>query len=303
MVAASVGRSVVVCDAEGTTRREVGSGSWQMHPSFSPDGSELAYASYRRNEGEEVPNWGLYASQPDGSEERLITPNLGWTPRWSPDGTKMLYTGGKHDRFGTYVKDLVTGSERAITPEDGAFEIEHEWSPDGKKIVLESARGLFGVYVTDGEKERQLFTNQPYETHDSDPVWHPDGKSVAIESTPKVSGSTNIWRINAEGYGSYPLTEDYSQNVDPVFSKDGEWLAFSSNREGSYDIYVAREDGSDLRRLTDLPGDEYAPAFSPNGQQIAFISSQADGEDLGLVQRRCNPRSVTNVLERSDTLR
>lgn len=283
-VAASVGRSVVVCDAAGTTRHEVGSGAWQMHPSFSPDGSELAYASYRRNEGEEVNNWGLYASKPDGSDERLITPNLGWTPRWSPDGTKMLYTGDKYDRFGTYVKDLVTGKERAITPEDGAFEIEHEWSPDGQKVVFESARGLFGVYVTDGEKERQLFTFQPFETHDSDPVWHPGGKDVALESTPKTSGSTNIWRVNAEGKGSYPLTEDYSQNVDPVFSPDGKWLAFASDREGSYDLFLARDDGSEVRRLTDLPGDEYAPAFSPDGKSVAFLSSQEEVENLGVVK-------------------
>ncbi len=56
----------------------------------------------------------------------------------------------------------------------------------------------------------------------------------------------------------------------PQFSPDGEWIAFSSDRAGSTDIWVGRRDGSDLRRLTFLDGFAGTPRWSPDGEWIAF---------------------------------
>jgi Tol biopolymer transport system component len=64
---------------------------------------------------------------------------------------------------------------------------------------------------------------------------------------------------------------------DAAFSSDGQWIAFTSERSGSSDIYRARSDGSGLERLTDDPGFDDQAAFSPDGKQVAFVSARGAG--------------------------
>ncbi len=67
-------------------------------------------------------------------------------------------------------------------------------------------------------------------------------------------------------------------NGDPIWSPDGDQIIFTSNRDGSMDLYIMNKDGSDQRRLTDYEGNELAPSWSPDGDRIAFVSTQ-DGND------------------------
>ncbi len=66
-------------------------------------------------------------------------------------------------------------------------------------------------------------------------------------------------------------------NVQPVWSPDGSRLAFASNRDGDYNLYVMNADGSSLERLTSEPGDELDPAWSPDGTKIAFHHNPPTG--------------------------
>jgi TolB protein len=64
---------------------------------------------------------------------------------------------------------------------------------------------------------------------------------------------------------------------DPVWSPDGKWIVFNSNRDGIWEIYVMRSDGSNVQRLTYTPGKSMGvgkPAWSPDGKSILFPSSQ-----------------------------
>jgi hypothetical protein len=70
------------------------------------------------------------------------------------------------------------------------------------------------------------------------------------------------------------LTDD-GTNRDPAWMPDGEWLAFASNREGNYNIYMMRDDGSQQTRLTNEPGDENLPTFSSNGM-LFFARTSVD---------------------------
>jgi TolB protein len=77
--------------------------------------------------------------------------------------------------------------------------------------------------------------------------------------------------------GSEP--QDISQSPDsdegfPTWSPDGQWIAFTSRRDGNNEIYVVRMDGTELTRLTNQPTDDFAPAWSPDGTQIAFVSDR-----------------------------
>src|SRR5947209_13295415 len=72
----------------------------------------------------------------------------------------------------------------------------------------------------------------------------PDGKQVAF------SYLGDIWVVETIGGIARPVTMHEAHDVFPVFSPDGRWLAFSSNRHGSYDVFVVPVQGGKPRRLT-----------------------------------------------------
>ena len=58
---------------------------------------------------------------------------------------------------------------------------------------------------------------------------------------------------------------DMAGAVTPAWSPDGEWIAFASNHEGSYDVYRIRPDGSELTRITNSPAPELSVGWGPFG--------------------------------------
>ena len=68
------------------------------------------------------------------------------------------------------------------------------------------------------------------------------------------------------------LTDDPADDGFPVWSPDGRRIAFSSTRDGDYNIYVMNADGSNLTQLTDDPAADQDPSWSPDGQRIAYVS-------------------------------
>jgi Tol biopolymer transport system component len=81
---------------------------------------------------------------------------------------------------------------------------------------------------------------------------------------------------NLDGSGERPLTKG-SLDYNPSWSADGKWIVFTSERDGSADLYRMRSDGSGVERLTDdLAYDDQA-AFSPDGSRIVFVSTRAAG--------------------------
>ena len=65
----------------------------------------------------------------------------------------------------------------------------------------------------------------------------------------------------------------------PSWSPKGDRIAFTSDRDGDYEIYTIRPDGTDLRRLTHTPGNDAHNAWSPDGEWIAFTSARGGFKD------------------------
>jgi Tol biopolymer transport system component len=76
------------------------------------------------------------------------------------------------------------------------------------------------------------------------------------------------------------LTHDPGISEWPAWSPDGTMIAFASNRDGDFDIYVRRIEGGQEVNITDDPGEDYQPAFSPDGKSIAFISTRSSRTGL-----------------------
>jgi Tol biopolymer transport system component len=103
------------------------------------------------------------------------------------------------------------------------------------------------------------------------------GSDVAFVST--RDGDYAIFAMNATGGGQHRLTEaDVNTSspdaiffqVEPAWSPDGTRIAFSSRREGSFDIYVMQADGSGTTQLTSAKEHDSYPSWSPDGRQIVF---------------------------------
>jgi TolB protein len=77
------------------------------------------------------------------------------------------------------------------------------------------------------------------------------------------------------------LTHDTATDLDPVFSPDGKRIAVSSNRSGSFDIWVMNAfDGKRRMQLTTMDSDERSPKWSPDGKRIAFLVIEQGRTDI-----------------------
>jgi TolB protein len=87
---------------------------------------------------------------------------------------------------------------------------------------------------------------------------------------------SHLFVSNADGSGERLLTEG-ALDYNPAWSPDGQWIAFTSERNGSADLYRMRADGSGVERLTDEPAYDDQAAFSPDGDQLVFVTTRANG--------------------------
>ena len=87
----------------------------------------------------------------------------------------------------------------------------------------------------------------------------------------------DLWVANENGSGVQRLTDNQARDVYPRFSPDGNWIAFSSNREGNYDVYVVAATGGKPRQLTFHSADDNVVNWSPDGKKILFTSTRGNG--------------------------
>ena len=91
------------------------------------------------------------------------------------------------------------------------------------------------------------------------------------------AGQIGVFVARADGSDERPLLAVRDIDYDPVWSPDGRSIVFTSDRDGSADLYRAAPDGSGLERLTDSPAYDDQAAFSPDSARLVFVSSRNGG--------------------------
>ena len=84
----------------------------------------------------------------------------------------------------------------------------------------------------------------------------------------------DLFISKADGSDERPLLPSTGLDYNPSWSPDGQWIAFTSERNGSADLYRVKPDGTALERLTGNPAYEDQAAFSPDSQQIVFVTTR-----------------------------
>jgi tricorn protease len=99
------------------------------------------------------------------------------------------------------------------------------------------------------------------------PAPSPDGTTIAF------SWQGDIWRVGTDGGEARRLTVHPALDRLPIWSRDGQWIAFASDRAGNLDIYVMAADGTaPPRRLTYASTDDRPADFTPDGKAVLFVS-------------------------------
>lgn len=194
-------------------------------------------------------------------------------PSWGSFGLSIVFVGRPQDSQNNevFIVDLKAASGtnpvRQLTT-DAADYTYPAFSPDGKKVVAvrtdpnaaEPTVDIVSIDVATGGKIP--ITNDAGSYVETSPRWTKDGSQIYFAAAPSNDPqNSDIYIKNSNGSGStLPLYRDPADDLFPVLSPDGRYLAFASNAGGSYDIYIWDQQANNLSQLTnskdnDFPGD------------------------------------------------
>lgn len=224
-----------------------------LNPTWSPDGSKVAFARFNNGTGREV---GIYVMNADGSNLVRLTNSDGlgndFAPVWSPDGSKIAYftTNNSAEQIVVMNSD---GSNPQILTHWTYRSVAPHWSPDGSKLVYASTQGIeqngrFEIFTMNPDgSNRQRLTHNP-NADDNAPRWSPDGSKISFYSYRNSQSATYV--MNADGSNVQQIP-----NIPlavPAWSPTGNKLMFAARPDATNntEIYVVNIDGSDLTRIT-----------------------------------------------------
>lgn len=219
--------------------------------SVSPSGNKVAYTHY------DGKNYRLYIA--DLRTQKIFSPvikdGMFISPNFVSDNLLTLaWNSGNGSNI--YMFDIASRSLSRIT--SGNTDISAKMLPDGERMIIVSGRaGLPQIYLRNvkGGEERIALSGR----YNTSPDISPDGKKMAFA---KLEGSRmNLYIYDFETKTEKPLVVDFGSSENPSWSKDGNFILFSSNRDGDYDIYITDRFGNFIKKVFDTPKDEFQAIF------------------------------------------
>ena len=234
-----------------------------FYPTWSPDGSEIAYEHWPPLNDTSVQ---IFVTNADGSGAHSITADPSWIdaeePVWSPDGTKIAISASTADHSGIFWIAPDGSSSSVIV---SGIDTEPTWSPDSTKMAFDayiSTPGFNQIQVIgiDGSNRHAL---TPPTQDATDPSWSPDGTRI-LYTVNGADGSQQIYVMDADGSNEVPLTDKSSHNYSARWSPDGKAIVFGSDRTGHSQVFVMSASGGIPHNLTNTDSDEGGPTVRPN---------------------------------------
>jgi TolB protein len=250
---------LIVADADGENPRVVmQSHEPLMSPSWSPDGSSLAYVSFEQR----MPT--VYVQTLKTGDRRAVSAHAGvnQAPAWSPDGKKLaLVLSTRDGNLDVYVLDLASQQLSRITDDPG-IDTEPQWSKDGQSIYFTSDRAggpqIYKVGIRPGDKPRRLTFQGSYNAR---PRISPDESQLAFVT--QENGDYRIATMDLRGRGDVQvLTKDHF-DVSPSYAPNGAVLIYASRDKGRGVLALVSADGRVQQRLVSSEGELQEPAWAP----------------------------------------
>lgn len=303
---------LVVQRADGSDERTVASNlTYQLNPSFSPDGQWVAFESG---------GVGIEVARVDGSDRRALA-SEGFDPSWSPDGRRIAWA-RLHGRQADLYVAAADGTGLTRLTSDPADEVEPAWSPDSRNIVF-SRNGVIHELPADASGPARQIVSTRSDLMTS-PRWSPDGRTLVMQAVSRsVKSPDRLFLARPEaGAPADPVV--FVQGADPDWSTDGRvlfvrrgdlWSVRADGSEARFvvplrpkrvpyatlvggwshaagryafgwdvgslpQLYGMRPDGTQLRRLFERA--LRLPAFSPDGRRVAYVTESTRSWTLGV---------------------
>jgi tricorn protease len=135
-----------------------------------------------------------------------------------------------------------------------------------KKLILPIALIAILCFSFSSQKNTPMWLRYPNIS--------PDGKTIVFNY------KGDIYKVDAAGGVAIPITLSDAHDFMAIWSPDGKWIAYASDKAGNYDIYVMPAEGGESKRLTYHSSSDYPAYFTPDGKHIVYNSNRQDEKDF-----------------------
>ena len=228
-----------------------------ISPTWSPDGSRLAYVSFEQRK----PVVFVHALSSGQRTAVAAFKGSNSAPAWSPDGKTLAVSLTLNGLSQLYLIDAVEGSSpRRLTSSSG-IDTEPAFSPDGRTLYFTSDRGgspqIYRMPVSGGEPVRVTFSAG----YNVSPRVSPDGRWLAFLTRRDGRYLVAVKDLVANG-AETPLSEG-SQDESPSFAPNSRWVLYANQQAGRTTLMATSVEGRVRQRLSSLGGDVREPAWGP----------------------------------------
>jgi Tol biopolymer transport system component len=264
-------------EAERTPTQLIASTRMDLHPSYSPDGQQIAFLSARSGAPE------IWVCAGDGSKPRQLTfldSALAGNPRWSPDGRTIAFFSTKRGSYDVWVADVSSGVSRPLTT-GPAREIDSSWSRDGRWVYFcsdLSGRDEVWKVPAEGGDAVQVTTQGGCGAFES-----PDGRALYFDKG-GFGGPRGIWRMPGDGGAEVKVVDWASHQFWAVLEQG--ILGFDVPSEGTgrallklFDVETGRS--HTLAELGNVTA--FGIAASPDGHWVLYAGGEQES-DIMLVE-------------------
>ena len=245
-----------VADADGFNAQSVlASREPIISPSWSPDGSSIAYVSFDQKKP-------IVVVQNLAQGRTRIVANFrgnNSAPAWFPDG-RMLAVALTKDGLTQIYRIAATGGDPVRLTDSPGIDTQPAFSPDGQWIAFTSDRGgtpqIYRMPAAGGPPQRLTFDG----SYNVGPRFSPDGKSIAFVQ--RDAGRYRIALLELSTGQVQPLT-DGTLDDSPSFAPNGKMILYEAQVGGRGQLAAVSSDGRVRQRLTSAAGDVQDPAWGP----------------------------------------
>jgi Tol biopolymer transport system component len=230
----------------------------QAHPSFSPDGNQVAFDW----DGEKQDNRDIYVKLVSGGPPHRLTTDQApdFYPAWSPNGSQIAFI---REGKGVYLISPLGGPERLVTD---ASAHSLAWMPDGKSLMIrfpekaDAPASIFQVVI--GGETGRVTSPPPGHQGDGDVAVSPDGRMIAFKRNGEDVPREELYIASAGGGEARRLTNDLRYISGLVWVNNRE-IVFSSDRAGGPTLWRIALDGrSEPQRVPAIEGNAVFPAVA-----------------------------------------